>query len=250
MKYIKGVHRHGSETFTIISKDKKNSNLNKIYKSASTIIGIKSIISEFNGITWYNERNQNNVLYELKKYSDYYYKIMITLNKQFYNINSNMKYLMLEKYLDLTISHYAHIWHDYKGHEFAPLHGDLSLVGNVMFNYNDEVLFVDWEHFQKDKNIPIGLDIIMILLENIWYETRRSNKIDSSVLRHFVNSLNSLNNLKLLSPLFLDNPAYNSVNFIQSNIDIWNGQHNKLPILRLSKKDIFEIDNAVSQLNN
>ena len=36
MKYIKGVHRHGSETFLIISKNKKGSEPDKIIKSSTT----------------------------------------------------------------------------------------------------------------------------------------------------------------------------------------------------------------------
>lgn len=250
MKYIKGVHKHGSETFLIISKDRNNLSTNAIYKTATTKPGIKSIVSEYEGISWYNKRNKNKIICNIKKYSNNYFEIKIHPNHDFFNINSRCEYLLQKKYFDLTINHYIQIWNDYKNQEYAPLHGDLSLVGNVMFNVKDEVLFVDWEQFQNNKNIPIGLDIIMMLLENMWYETRKSNKISFSVITHFVNSINKLNNLKLLSPLFLDNPAKNSINFIQSNIAIWNGQHNKLPILRLSKKDIFEIDKAVSQLNN
>ena len=58
-----------------------------------------------------------------------------------------------------------------------------------MFNSKNEVLFVDWEQFEKNRKIPTGLDPMMLLLENVWYEIIRSNRIDIMVLKHFVNSL-------------------------------------------------------------
>ena len=86
---------------------------------------------------------------------------------------------MLEKkYFDLTVNHYIQTWGEYRGKKYAPLHGDLSLIlGNVMFNFKDEVLFVDWEQFEIKKNIPTGLDLVMMFLENIWYELKKSNKL-------------------------------------------------------------------------
>ena len=248
MKYIKGAHRHGSETFLLISKNKKNSALNAIYKRSTTQIGIKSIISEYEGLCWYNERSNNKIISELKKYSKNYFEIKIIPNKNFFKSNSGLRYLKKKKYFELTINHYIQIWNDYRGQEYGPLHGDLSLVGNVLFNNKDEVLFIDWEHFENNKKIPIGLDPIMMLLENIWYEINNFNHLKIEVLNHFVESINTLKKAKLLSPLFLINPAKNSIDFIRSNTDIWRGQHNKLPALRLSEKNLFEIDNAVCEL--
>jgi hypothetical protein len=248
VKYIKGVHRHGSETFLIISKDKKSSCPNGIYKTATTQAGIKSIISEHEGICWYNERNKNKIICEIKKHSNNYFRIKIIPSREFFNIDSDVKYQSQKKYFDLTINHYIQIWHDYKDQEYAPLHGDLSLVGNVMFNSKNEVLFVDWEQFEKNRKIPTGLDPMMLLLENVWYEIIRSNRIDIMVLKHFVNSLHTLDKARLLSPLLLVNPAKSTLNFIKSNTDIWNGQHNKLPVLRLSERNILEIDKAVSKM--
>lgn len=248
VRYIKGVHRHGSETFLLISKDKKSLSPNGIYKTATTQAGINSITSEYKGICWYNERNKNKIICELKKYSNNYFRIKIVPNEEFFNINSDVKYLLQKKYFDLTINHYIQIWHDYRGQEYAPLHGDLSLVGNVMFNNKDEVLFVDWEQFENNRKTPTGLDAIMMLLENVWYETTRSKKIEPEVLKHFVNSMHVLNKARLISPLLLVNPVKNVLSFIRSNTDIWNGQHNKLPVLRLSERNILEIDNAISQM--
>lgn len=249
MKYIKGVHRHGSETFLLISKNKTDSNLKEIYKRSTTQIGIKSIISEYEGLCWYNERSNNKITSEFKKYSNNYFEIKIIPNKNFFKTNSDFKYLKKKKYLDLTINHYIKIWNDYRGQEYSPLHGDLSLVGNVLFNKKDEVLFIDWEQFENNKNIPTGLDPIMMLLENIWYEMINFKHLEIEVLNHFVESINTLKKAKLLSSLFLSNPAKNTIYFIRSNTDIWRGQHNKLPALRLSEKSLFEIDNAVYAMN-
>ena len=54
----------------------------------------------------------------------------------------------------------------------------MSLVGKVMFNQRDEVLFVDWEQFNDKEKIPTGLDPIMTLLENVYYELLRSNNMN------------------------------------------------------------------------
>jgi len=248
VKCIKGVHRHGSETFLLILKDEKNLETTSIVKASTTENGIKSIISESKGINWYNGQSKNKIVYNLEKKIKTYHRIKIELNKGFFNINLNLNYPKIKKYLDLTINHYIQIWHEYRGHEYAPFHGDMSLVGNVMFNNEDEVLFVDWEQFDINMKMPTGLDITMTLLENIYYEIIRFKKIKTDVLKHFVNSIHTLNQAKLLSPLLSHNPARNTLDFINSNTDIWNGQHFKLPALKLSKNTIEEIDNAISKM--
>ena len=48
-------------------------------------------------------------------------------------------YLKITKYLDLTIKHYIQDLAKFKNNNYAPFHGDLSLIGNVMFNNDDEV---------------------------------------------------------------------------------------------------------------
>ena len=61
MKYIKGVHRHGSETFLIISKDQESLKTKSIIKSATTQKGINSITSEHKGINWYNSQTSKKI---------------------------------------------------------------------------------------------------------------------------------------------------------------------------------------------
>ena len=250
MKYIKGVHRHGSETFLLVLKNHKTLNNNFIYKTATTKVGIKSIYSEYEGISWYNKqnKNKNKIKCDFKKKSKNYYTIKIKCNEGFYNIKSNIKYLHKIKFFDLTLNHYIQTWSKYRARKYAPLHGDLSLVGNVMFNIMDEVLFVDWEQFENKRNIPTGLDLIMMFLENIWYEIKKSNKLDKVVLEHFAKSINILNKEKLISPFLISNPAKNTLSFIKSNLDIWNAQHNKLPALRLTETNILEIDSTIAKI--
>ena len=40
-----------------------------------------------------------------------------------------------------------------------------------MFNDTNDVLLVDWEQFDNSSKMPTGLDIMMIIIENVWYET-------------------------------------------------------------------------------
>ena len=247
MKYIKGVHRHGSENFLLELIDDKTLKTTSIIKASTTAKGIKSIISECEGINWYNNLSNNKIEYILEKKIKNYFRIKIKVNNNFFNIDPSLNYSMIKKYLDLSINHYIQIWDKFKGCEYAPFHGDLSLVGNVMFNNRNEVLFVDWEQFNTDIKIPTGLDIIMTLMENIYYEIIRYKEIKNDVMKHFVSSIQYINQSKLLSIHLIDNPAMNTVNFINSNTSIWNGQHLKLPVLKLSKNIIHELDNAISK---
>lgn len=248
MKYIKSVHKHGSEIFLLELKDEKSLELNSIVKTSTSENGINSIISECKGIDWYNNKSENKIIYNLENKTNRYHRLKIQINSTFFNIDLNIDYQKIKKYLDLTINHYIQIWSDYKGQQYAPFHGDLSLVGNVMFNNKNEVLLVDWEQFDASMKMPTGLDITMTLLENICYEAIRFKKIKIDVLKHFVNSLKVLNQAKLLSPLLINNPAKNTLYFIKSNTDIWKGQHFKLPVLKLSKSIIEEIDNAMLKM--
>ena len=248
MKYIKSAHRHGSENFLLVVKNDKNLEPTNIIKASTSENGIKSIISECEGINWYNNKSVNQIKYNLEKKIETYYRVNIKVNSGFFNINSNTDYSKIKKYLDLTINHYIQIWQNYKGNEYAPFHGDLSLVGNVMFNNKNEVLFVDWEQFDLNMKMPTGLDIVMTLMENIYYEITRFKKIKKNVMEHFVNSIYKLNDAKLLSPLLFHNTISSTLNFVNLNIDIWKGQHLKLPALKLSKNIVKEIDNAISKV--
>ncbi len=248
MKYIKSVHRHGSETFLLIVKDKKSSESKSIIKSSTSENGINSIKSECEGINWYNNLNKNKIIYNLEKKTKTYYRVKIDSNKGFFNIIFNPNYLNTKKYLDLTINHYIQVWRDYKSSEFAPFHGDLSLVGNVMFNTEDEVLFVDWEHFDNNLKIPTGLDIIILLLENVFHDFNKTKKIRKDVLTHVAKSIQTLKTSKLLSPLLFQNPAMSTLNFVNLNSGIWNKQYFKLPILKFTKNNIEEIDDTISKI--
>ena len=246
MKYIKGVHRHNSETFLIVSNNQQESETNSIIKSSTTENGINSIVSEYQGIKWYNNLSKNKIICNLDIKTKTYYRIEIKINKGFFNLNPNIFYQKIKKFLDLTINHYIEIWHEYKNKKYSPFHGDLSLVGNVMFNDLDEVLFVDWEQFDNSCKIPTGLDMIMIIIENVWYETLRSNQIPKVVLKHVKKSIQKLIKAQLLSPLLQEKPALSTLNFINANVGIWRGQHYKLPVLKVPKEYIIEIDNAMT----
>ncbi len=50
MKYIKGINRHGSETFLLLLKNSQSLEIENIIKSSTTERGINSIISESEGI--------------------------------------------------------------------------------------------------------------------------------------------------------------------------------------------------------
>tara|TARA_B100001059_G_C17825763_1_gene581257 strand:- start:2304 stop:3062 length:759 start_codon:yes stop_codon:yes gene_type:complete len=247
---ITRVHTHGSEIFYNFFKNYKTFEVESIIKSATTESGIHSILMEYKGTSWYNNFSENKIVCELEKISSQYQRIKISTNKGFFNLQRNISYKKLIKFIDLTIKHYIKIWQLHKGQEYAPLHGDLSLVGNVMFNQREEVLFVDWEQFNDKEKIPTGLDPIMTLLENIYYELMRSNKIDSQILQHVINKIIELKEADLISPILLESPAKTSLDFIKLNSYIWKNQYYKLPGLKLSDKVVKNIDDAISKSIN
>ncbi len=245
MKFIKSIHRHGSESILLFTKDHKSLETYSVTKSSTTKRGINAIISEYEGINWYNQKSENKIICNLEKNYKTYYKIKINFNKGFFNLKSDISYLKIQNYLDLTLNHYLKVWRNYKNQKYAPFHGDLSLVGNVMFNNKNEVLFVDWEQFDNNLKMPTGIDPIITIIENVWYETLRSKRIDKKILLHVQKYIKSLNKAGLLSSLLKEKPAQNTIDYIKSNLDIWKGQHFKLPVLKISKQYIVEIDNAV-----
>ena len=93
MKYIKGVHRHGSETFLILLKDSKSLELTSIVKTSTTRNGINAIISECKGIDWYNLRTINKIFYEF-----FFLHLNIcfeTINVYYYNMINKRNFLKL-----------------------------------------------------------------------------------------------------------------------------------------------------------
>jgi len=247
MKYIKGVNRHGSEFILTIKKDRKTNTILSIEKTSTTVKGIGSLASEYEGMKWYNKRSKHKILSKLTQFTKTYQKLAITPNDGFFHVNSKVPYIKLKYFLDLTIDHYIETWCEYKNLPFAPIHGDLSLVGNVMFNKNNDVLFVDWEQFHVFERIPTGLDAIMIIMENIYYEELRYNKIKPDVLKHILILFKRLKKEKLISIKLMDSPLRKVLDFIVSNKQIWNGQHFKLPSLKLSGRFINYIDTALKE---
>ena len=221
MKFIKSVNSHGSEIILLVCK---NNDESFIIKSSTTLNGIESINSERRGINWYNLRSKNKIFYKLKKENKTYQKIQIKFNKNFSHIEKSLTYIELVKYLDLVVDHYIEIWKKFKCKNFSPFHGDLSLVGNVLFNDNN-VLFIDWEHFDEDCIMPTGLDIILMILENIYYESLKNKIIKPSIFNHIKILIERLNNSNLLSSKLQKNPAQNALYYLKKNIHIWKGQH-------------------------
>ena len=90
----------------------------------------------------------------------------------------------------------------------------------------------------------------MIIFENLFFEIDRCNILSSDVLNHVVGSLLKLKEAKLLSKVFMSNPIQSTLDIINSNLAIWNGQYYKLPILKLTKKFIVNTDIAITRKLN
>jgi hypothetical protein len=245
MNYISGVWRHGSETILSFYSD-SNSNIKKICKSSTTSKGLYSIESEINGFNWYNKRSNNKIHYSYGIKRDNYALITIYPNCGFYKPTTKILEENIYMFTDIMVEHYIRIWFNYKNSKYSPLHGDLSLIGNVLFNRSNEAIFIDWEHFKEDSGMPTGFDPLMIMFENMYFEHKKTKKISLKTIKNTVYLINKIKSEKLLSDIFFRNPLQSTINVIKNNSLIWNGQHFKLPILKISPEIIFNIDSILN----
>lgn len=246
MKALLGNHRHGAKTFLVFTYDGAKSPA-LIRKSASSSDGIKSLTNERRGIDWYNKTASVGLEYEYKEFCDTYHSIDIRFNAGCHHPRLGRGYLGAVKYLEKTMLHYCDVWRNCSSNvnELSPSHGDLSLVGNIIFDKNINPLFVDWEHFSLDV-MPIGFDVVSCIFEIIYYETRKRPNLSIEVVEHAKGLLKNLHERGFLADIFLAIPLSSAIGAIKNNQNIWCGQHLKLPITKFNDYEVSLLDELFS----
>ena len=119
------------------------------------------LFNERDGVEWYSKSFKNSPTF-IKDFSmgKNIAKIDLNLIKgRTINYISPLRKTYL--YINKSIDHYLMKWPNSK---YAPIHGDLTL-SNIIF-YNENPIFIDWEHFSID-NYLWGFDVAYLLLSSI-----------------------------------------------------------------------------------
>lgn len=245
---IVGNHRHGGSTFLSRHCD-ENGTLVCIKKSASNSSGILSLLNEISGLSWYNNtKSRDKIPFRVDSQLVGYCSIAILPLRSYKKIPLKRGYIYNAKLISSLVSHYCHVWGNSRSlsPEFTPFHGDLSLVGNVLFDDQLEPLFIDWEHFSY-AGAPIGFDAVSCVFEMLLYEMTLNGGIASNSLRHAGNMLLLLRGQGLLADVFSNNPLRGLLTFMNDNRNLWAGQYYKIPILKYTDDQIAWLDNEINK---
>ena len=215
-------------------------------KSSSSLNGITDISTELTGVDWYNTKVENKIKYEISIRRKNYIKvkyfeikgIVLQLSKKTYSSN--------EGYIEKVIDHYCSVWSGYDENikAKAPLHGDFSLLGNIIFIDDEIPVVIDWEHFQLNA-APIGFDAMYFLFELIWFEVSQTGDICDHSLIHLNKMLLQLKDSNCLNEYFTNKPLEATKIFMQHNNVYWGSQFDKMPIMFFSKGEIDFIYNKI-----
>ena len=236
-------HQHYSSTFFLEEIDFVNNNKYFI-KSSSSSSGIESISKELKGIDWYNSRVNNAIKYEAFLNNNKYIRVKFLEVKGFTLKLSKNTYYSNIRYIEKVIDHYCFVWNCYNVDSKVPLHGDLSLLGNIIFIDDEIPVIIDWEHFSATSS-PMGFDAVSFLFELLWFQMSQTNNICQGTLNHISKMLLKLKTANCLNEIFINKPLKTAQEFIFNNDKYWGPQVNKLPITLFSNKQIKLIDKPV-----
>jgi len=237
-------HRHEAGVFLLEEFDRR-SNEKWIVKSSSDISGICDIRRELSGIDWYNIHSNNFLKYELAVNNSRYINVKHDLIDGVVPNFERKTYRSNLKYINSVIIHYCEVWGDMTGSRLAPMHGDLSLLGNIIFIEDHFPVIIDWEHFTTD-GAPIGFDALYFLFELLWYELLISVDIHQSVLSHIAEMMELLKMHGCLSEYYFYSPLSAVNDYMIENKQYWGAQFTKMPNLLYSNHHIEIIDEFLS----
>lgn len=234
---------HGSGV--VLSRDfyKGDKTSGNYFKSSSVTDGIQNIKRELEGFSWYLKRSGYHYEFDILQETDRYIKVRYPRvigstpdNKRGYVANIS--------FIEEVVKHYITVWPPYTFTEMGPVHGDLSLAGNVIFTV-DGPFIIDWEHFSFS-GAPIGFDALYFLFELLWFGGKRK-KPDQSAMGHLRQMIRLLEKEDRISGYFKGGYLSKTIDFINSNKSIWGTQKYKIP-LRFFDQSVVEFIDANLQL--
>lgn len=236
-------HQHFGAIFFMEQLDIEK-NQKYFIKSSSSPDGINDITNELRGVDWYNSKINNKIHYEICTHKKKYVKVKFEEIKGLIPSFSKKTYQSNLTYIEEVIDHYCEVWKSEEVDSKAPLHGDFSLLGNIVFNKDEAPVIIDWEHF-KPNAAPIGFDALYFLFELMWFEASQINKISDFSLNHLNKMLINLRNDNCLNEFFESKPLESTRRFMSKNNNFWGKQFNKMPIMFFTKDQVDFIDNKM-----
>ena len=241
MRIIYKNFLHNSDV--VLSKDFYNARngIGNFYKSASTTRGITNVKNEVNGYEWYFENSQNDIDLKIIKENINYFCIEIPKIEGFVP-NIFLKYTSNIRWIEILIHHYIYTWRSFSGMDVAPIHGDLSLAGNIIFKDSGPFI-IDWEHFSLSGG-PMGFDALYFLYEIMFFQ--RHKGVSYKTMDHIIKMIKLLDSNGCIAQYFKSAPLSNLISFIKHDQTIWGTQKDKIPILSFSKDFVDSTDDYFS----
>jgi hypothetical protein len=212
------------------------------YKSSSTPYGISVLKNELAGYQWYSKHSNNSYLPIIEFESEQYLKVQYPFIQGLDPVVMN-EYLSNTRLVEEAIGHYVEIWSNYIGADIVPVHGDLSLEGNILFTENGPMI-IDWEHFSEE-GLPIGFDALYLLFVSLYFHSLY-RKITTKELGHVKKMVIYLQDNKCLSDVYSSGYLKKMLEILELNDRIWGKQKGKIPLNRFSKEDMEFIDTYLS----
>ncbi len=234
---------HGSGV--VLSRDfyTGNKTSGNYFKSSSVPDGIQNIKRELEGFSWYLERSGYHYEFDILQKTNKYIKVRYP--RVIGRIpNPKLVYLANTSFIEEVINHYITVWPPHTFAEMAPVHGDLSLAGNVIFT-EDGPFIIDWEHFSLN-GAPIGFDALYFLFELLWLGGK-CTRPDQSTMDHLMEMVRLLEREGCVSDYFKGGYLSRVIGFINSDKSIWGTQKHKIP-LRFFDQSMVEFIDAHLQL--
>jgi len=244
MRSLLKNHQHHSGVFFLYDYDSKNNN--KFYiKSSSNIDGISDIRKELTGINWYNYHSKYQIKYQVTADNSQYINVKHALIEGVIPKFERKTYRSNLTYINTVINHYCELWSGLNNDMHAPLHGDLSLLGNIIFIEGKYPVLIDWEHFAIE-GPPVGFDALYFLFELLWYELSTLNQIHHSVLSHIAEMMLLLKKCGCLSEYYFTSPLKTINDYMIQNKNLWGLQYKKMPNLLYNDSQVKFIDGCLS----
>lgn len=216
---------HGSDV--VLSRDfyKDNKVHGNYFKSSSVTHGIQNIRRELEGFSWYLERTgyhyEFDVLHQTEKY------IKVRCPRVIGKIpNAKLGYAGNIFFIEEIVNHYIAVWSSYSFGKGAPVHGDLSLFGNIIFTDTGPFI-IDWEHFLLN-GAPIGFDALYFLFELLCLD--KYTRTDHVATQHLIKMIRLLESKNCISKYFKEGYLRKVIDFIEADKNIWGSQKYKLPL--------------------
>ena len=237
-------HLHGSRIFVSSFCD---STSRRIQKSTYHEPDFSSITREYEGYSWYSLTcSKANVCLPPPtiKQTKYYMRASIPFLDG--DLLSDLPPSHIGYSLDLSVLHYIEVWG--KEGNSNHMHGDLSYA-NIIQN-NDNVFFIDWEHFLPNAAY-FSFDALHLLLETLLIFKRRG-ALSTALLMCAATNINILRCHPLANSKYFKNPFLSLRSFMEQNIQYWSPQvlkcKSKFPVLTENKQSLFELETTVIKL--